>query len=42
MIAATPTRNRPRPLLLALALAAMTGLSSGGFARAQEIGRAHV
>jgi polyisoprenoid-binding protein YceI len=29
MIAATPTRNRPRPLLLALALAAMTGLSSG-------------
>ncbi|HET7095077.1 MAG TPA: YceI family protein [Thermomicrobiales bacterium] len=38
MIAATPTRNRPRPLLLALALAAMTGLSSGvgGGAVAQE------
>ncbi|HEU5434208.1 MAG TPA: YceI family protein, partial [Thermomicrobiales bacterium] len=36
MIAATPTRNRPRPLLLALALAAMTGLSSGGSAVAQD------
>jgi polyisoprenoid-binding protein YceI len=36
MNAATPLRNRPRPLLLALALAAMTGLSSGGIARAQE------
>ncbi|HEU0116170.1 MAG TPA: YceI family protein [Thermomicrobiales bacterium] len=30
MIAATPPRNRPRPLLLALALAAISGLASGG------------